>query len=238
MEPESLQRIQERCQQARRYNDRMRTLLPREVAPNLRVDFARSAVDLALEHHSGFIRVVEASEYGTAGALLRPIIEAASIGYWFVYAAPCERIHKLSIIPLDSPLVDIPTLGEILPLLRDVFPAIQKMIDGFKPGGEAKWLHKYAHGGTPQLTRRGGRGWTEGEVVLGLIRADMFATLAFCLESAIAPNVPLAAYGFGMRDKLAWEVQSKYTLSEPIPHQPHGLPASPLLMDGCGPPFA
>jgi hypothetical protein len=202
------------------------------------VDFARCAIDLAIEHHSGLIRVVEAGEYGTGGALLRPIIEAASIGYWFVYVAPCERIQKLSTTPINSPLVDIPQLGEILPLLKDVFPPIQRIIDGFKPGGEAKWLHKYAHGGTPQLTRRGGRGWTEGEVVLGLIRADMFATLAFCLESVIAANAPLAAYGFGMRDELALEVQRKYTLGEPIPDQPHGLPASPLLADGCGAPFA
>lgn len=237
MEPESLQRIRERCQQARDYNDRMRSLLPREAAPNLRVDFARSAIDLALEHHSGLIRVVEAGEYGTGGALFRPIIEAASIAYWFVYIAPYEKVTLLSTTPVDSPLIDIPPLNEILPLLKDVFPAIQKMIDGFKPGGGAKWLHKYAHGGTPQLTRRGGRGWTGDEVVLGLIRADMFATLAFCLESVIAPNAPLAAYGFGMRDELAREVQSKYTVSEPIPDQPHGLPASPLLLDGCGPPF-
>src|SRR5687768_320217 len=177
MEPESLQRVRARCHQARHRNDRMRALLPKEAAPSLRVDFARCAIDLALEHHSGLIRVVEAGEYRTGGALLRPIIEAATIGYWFVYVAPCEKIRQLSTTPIDRPLVDIPMLSEILPLLKDVFPPIQKMIDGFKPGGEAKWLHKYAHGGTPQLTRRVDQGWTEGEVVLSLIRADMFSTL-------------------------------------------------------------
>ncbi len=236
MEPDALHTIKQRCRQSRQHNDRMKSLMPDEVAPSLRSNFARCAIDLALEHHSALIRVVEAGEYGTAGALLRPLLEAATIGYWFVYVAPCDEIRRLQTKTVDNPLNDIPMLGELLKSLTPVFPQITKMSEGLKAGGSAKWLHKYAHGGTPQLTRRA-NGWTEGEVVLTLIRADMFSDLAAALETVICPNEPLARYAFGTRDELAWELQRTFRV-EPIAPQPHSLPAAPLLMDGCGPAFA
>jgi hypothetical protein len=215
----------------------MRSLMPEGVAPSLRANFARCAIDLALEHHSALIRVVMAGEYGTAGALLRPLLEASTTGYWFIYVAQCDEVQQLPTTSVDSPLVDIPGLGKMLELLTPIFPAIERMSEGLKAGGSAKWLHKYTHGGTPQLTRRVNGGWTEGEVMMTLIRGDMFSVLAACLETVLAPNEPLAHYAFGYRDELGRELQRTFSAG-PIPPQPHSLPPAPLLLDGCGPPFA
>jgi hypothetical protein len=237
MHVESMRDILNRCQQSRAHNDRMRSLIPKGVAPSLRTNFARCAIDLAMEHHSALIRVTEAGEYGTAGALLRPVLEASTAGYWFVYAATCREIQALPTTSVDNPEADIPILGDMLKPLVSIFPDIQKLSDGFKRGGQAKWLHKYTHGGAPQLTRRVNDGWTEDEVILTLIRSDMFSVLAACLETVIAPSAPLTEYGFNYRDELAFELQTKWVV-DPIPWRPHRLPDAPLLQDGCGPSFS
>ncbi|WP_421568911.1 DUF6988 family protein [Stenotrophomonas sp. PD6] len=231
MDAESLHVINNRCAESRKQNDRFRALLPPTPAVSLRVDLARCAIDLALEHHSAFIRLVEAGEYGSAGALLRPILEASTIGFWFVYVAPLERIHGLAQNRQDNPVQDVPMLGEMARDLVPTFPPIQGLIDALKPGGPAKWLHKYTHGGTPQLNRRVGTGWEEGEVMLGLIRADLFCVLAGCLETVLTPNPNLFAYGFARRDELAEEFRVTFD-AQPILHQPHGLPRAPLLAEG------
>ena len=121
--------------------------------------------------------------------------------------------------------------------LIPVFPTIQGIADGLKNGGTAKWLHKYTHGGVPQLTRRVGSGWHEGEVIMTLIRGDVFSVIAACLETVIAKNEALAAYGFGTRDELGLEMHRKFGIAQ-APQQPYSLPPAPLLEDGCGPPFA
>ena len=222
--------------QAKEHNQRVKELLPKDEAPSLRADFARCAIDLALEHHSALVRVTEAGEHGTAGALLRPILEAAAIGYWFVYVAPCSRILALSTSSEDNPEKDTPMLGEIVRDLVPTFPPIQRLADGLTHRGFAKWLHKYTHGGTPQLARRSPGGWQEDEVMLTLLRADLFLTLAATLETAIARHPELARYGFGYRDQLADELHTRFG-GEQIPQQPHNHPAAPLLDEGCGPPF-
>lgn len=231
MDAGSLQVIRDRCTESREQNDHFRALLLPTPSVSLRVDFARCAIDLALEHHSAFIRLVEAGEYGSAGALLRPILEASAIGFWFVYVAPLETIQCLSQDKEDNPVRDVPGLSDIAKALVPTFPLIQALVDGFKAGGPMKWLHKYAHGGTPQLNRRIGAGWEEKEVVLSLIRADIFCVLAGCLETVLAPSPALFAYGFPRRDELAEEFCVKFN-APPIPHQPHGFPEAPLLADG------
>lgn len=209
--------------------------MPIKGAESLRTTFARCAIDLALEHHSALTRVIEAGEYGTGAALLRPLLEASTTGYWFAYVAPCEQVRSMPTTSHDSTEHDIPGLSQMLTALTPTFPAIQVMSQALKRGGAAKWLHKYTHGGTSQLARRVDGGWVEGEIILSLIRSDMFATLAICLETVLAENEPLFQYGFDYRDKLAHELEEKFGV--PIPPQPPGLPDAPLLCDGCGPAF-
>jgi uncharacterized protein DUF6988 len=233
MENESLAVIRERIMRSGEQNDRIRTLLPGGVAPSLRANFARCAVDLAMEHHSGLIRVTEAEEYGTAAALLRPLLEASTAAFWFMYVATCAEIRGLPRTAVENASTDVPMLGDMARLLVPIFPPVQTIVDELKKGGRAKWLHKYTHGGTPQLIRRG-PGWTKGEVMLTLIRGDLFSVLGACLETVIAPNPALSAYGFGRRDELAEEMSTLFGVPQ-IAQQPHSLPAA--QMDGCGPPF-
>lgn len=232
MEAESLNIILDRCAESRQQNERFRSLLPEVASTSLRVDFARCAIDLALEHHSALIRLVEASEYGAAAALLRPILEASTIGFWFVYVASCEEIQGLQLDGADNPIDDVPMLGAMAAQLATTFPLIQGLVDGLKKGGAAKWLHKYAHGGTPQLNRRIGPGWTEGDVMLMLIRADLFSVLAGCLETVLASNPPLSSYGFTRRDQLGGELHREFGAPE-VPQQPPELPVAPLLSTDC-----
>ncbi|ASK93087.1 hypothetical protein KWH04_23310 [Xanthomonas campestris pv. trichodesmae] len=232
MEAESLNIILSRCAESRQQNELFRSLLPEDASHSLRVNFARCAIDLALEHHSALIRVVEAGEYGAAAALLRPILEASTIGFWFVYVASWEEIQSLQLDGCDNPIDDVPMLRDMAAQLTSTFPAIQSIVDEFKKGGAAKWLHKYAHGGTPQLNRRIGHGWTERDVMLMLVRADLFSVLAGCLETVLTPNPPLSSYGFARRDQLAGELSREFGGPQ-LPQQPHELPAAPLWSADC-----
>lgn len=166
------------------------------------MDFARRAIDLALEHHSALIRVVEAGECGAAAALLRPILEASTIGFWFVYVASCEEIQDLELDGFENPVDDVPMLRDMAAQLVSTFPPVQVMVDELKKDGAAKWLHKYVHGGTPQLNRRIGSGWSEGDVMQMLIRADLFSVLAGCIGTVLASNPAPSNYGFARKDRL------------------------------------
>jgi hypothetical protein len=215
----------------------MRALMPAGSAPSLRANFARCAIDLALEHHSALIRVVAAGEYGTGGALLRPVLEASTAACWFVYSAKCSEIQALPTAATENVTADIPGLADMLKTLIPVFPAIQSIADGLKSGGTAKWLHKYTHGGLPQLTRRVGNRWVESDVIMTLIRADVFSVIAASLETVIAKSEAIGAYCFGTRDDLGVELHEKFGRDLP-PQLPHSLPPAPLLEDRYGPPFA
>ncbi|MBD9369304.1 hypothetical protein [Xanthomonas sp. XNM01] len=229
MTPEAFAVVEQRCGASRRQNDTFGSLLPADRSDTRRVELARAAIDLAQEHHSATVRLVLAREFGAAAALLRPILEAAATGDWLVYVASNEQVAALPMDAADNPVVDVPPLGEMAKSLVPVFPPISMIVEGWKPGGAAKWLHKYAHGSVPQLNRRGDDGWSEGDLVFALIRADTFATVACCLETVLAPNQPLAAYGFGRRDALA---QERFDLfgGVAVPPQPATLPEAPLVL--------
>jgi hypothetical protein len=140
MSTQSLGVIQERVSKSREQNDRIKTLLPTAVAPSLRANFARCAVDLAIEHHSGLIRVAEAEEYGTAAALLRPLLESSTAAFWFMYVASCEEIRGMPTTTVENASTDIPMLGEMARLLVPTFPHIQTLVDDLRKGGRAKWF--------------------------------------------------------------------------------------------------
>ena len=233
MDEQSIELVRARALESRLQNQRVRDCLPRDGALSLRVTFARCAIDLACEHHSGLVRLADAGEYGTANALLRPLLEASTAAFWLMYVAQCETIKRLPITAVETHAEDLPSLDSMAKDLVPIFPQIQTLVDGFRRGGTSKWLHKYTHGGTPQLIRRG-LGWSPAEVMLLLLRADLFGILAACLETAIAPNVSMGEYGFGRRDELAAELSERFNVP-PNPSQLHELPR--VLQDPCGPPL-
>ncbi|HEY5805394.1 MAG TPA: hypothetical protein VIT90_17075 [Lysobacter sp.] len=233
---DSLQVVVERATDSRRQNEVVNALRQHGPAPSLRADFARCAIDLACEHHSAIIRLVCAGEYGSAAAMLRPLLEASSTASWLLYVPNCDRVRELatSIEAAEGRCRDLPLLDEMARDLQPTFPLIKPLVDGLKNRGPATWLHKYTHGGAAQLVRRA-PGWTEGEVMLILLRADLFAILAACHETVVTPNPQLSAYAFGRRDQLGSEGFERFGFG-PVAEQPHELP--PALADGCGVPFS
>lgn len=236
MDANSLETIRARAEESRQQNERVRQLLPGGEAPSLRAGFARCAIDLACEHHSAISRLVLAGEYGSAAAMLRPLIEASGIASWLLYCASCEFISGLptDAATAEGPIRDLPLIDELARDLLPIFPAIKALSDGLKNRGPATVLHKYTHGGAAQLVRRG-PGWSEGEVTLLLLRADIFAVLASAAETVIAENVELQTYTFGRRDDLGNEIHRLFGVG-PVPQQPDHWP--PILEDGCGAPFS
>jgi hypothetical protein len=236
MDANSLETIRARAEESRRQNERVRQLLPSGPAPTLRADFARCAIDLACEHHSAIARLVMAGEYGSAAAMLRPLLEASGSASWLLYCASCDFIRAL---PTDAATAegrgrDLPQIDEMARDLLPIFPDIKTLSDGLKNRGPATWLHKYTHGGAAQLVRRG-PGWNEGEVMMLLLRADLFAVLASAAETVIAENAELQTYTFGRRDDLGNEIHRLFGVG-PVPQQPDHWP--PILEDGCGAPFS
>lgn len=235
MDADSLRTVGQRAQASRLQNDRVKALRQYGPAPSLRGDFARCAIDLACEHHSAIIRLACAGEYGSAAALLRPLLEASSSASWLLYVASCDRVRELAtdVETAEGRRRDLPLLDELVRGLEPTFPLIKTLVDGLKDRGPATWLHKYTHGGTAQLVRRA-PGWSKGEVLLLLLRADLFAIVAAAHETVIEANADLSTYAFGRRDDLGDELFCLFGVG-PVPQQPHELP--PQLRDGCGAPF-
>lgn len=173
--------------------------------------------------------LVAAGEFGTAAALIRPLLEASASAFWLVYAASDEQIAALPTEPsVETSEHDIPMLREMAKELTPYFPAIVGLTDGLSTKGSrtARWLHKYTHGGTPQLARRDRvSGWLEGEVILGLLRADLFVVLGASVMTVLSPDDALRRYVFGQRDALAAEVANKFGAIVPGA-QPQAHPVS------------
>lgn len=236
MDKNSLRTIRERAMESRKQHEMVNALRQYGPAPSLRADFARCAIDLACEHHSAIIRLVCAGEYGSAAALLRPLLEASGSASWLLYIASCDRVRELAtdVEMAEGRRRDLPLLDELARELQPKFPLIKALVNGLKDRGPATWLHKYTHGGAAQLVRRT-TGWNEAEVMLILLRADLFAILAAAHETVVVTNAKLAVYAFGRRDDLGTEGLDRFGFG-PVPEQPHSLP--PPLIDGCGVPFS
>lgn len=214
-----------RCQQSRASWSQIERLAPAIRPCCRRHDFAVCSVDLALEHQRAIVRLTEAGELGSAAALQRPLLEAAASASWLVYAATDETILALPTDPNDQAAKeDLPMLGQLADDLFPYFPDMAILTKGLakKGDGAARWLHKYTHGGTPQLTRRDHvNGWSEGDVIANLIRADMFAIAAVAALTVLYEDGPFKAHVFTARDTLAAEMNAKFRTAIPsgLPHQ-------------------
>lgn len=220
--------VADRCRQSRTLAAQIEHLMPGVTPCCRRHDFAACAIDLALEHHRAIVMLVEAGELGTAAALIRPLLEASASAFWLVYAASDEEITELPTEPsVETSDHDIPMLGEMATVLIPYFPAIVALTDGLSRKGNrtARWLHKYTHGGTPQLARRDrANGWLEAEVILALLRADLFVVLGASVQTVLSANDDLRRYVFEQRDALGAEVTSKFGTTVPG-EQPQAHPA-------------
>ncbi|MEF3080782.1 hypothetical protein V3391_00945 [Luteimonas sp. SMYT11W] len=101
--------------------------------------------------------------------------------------------------------------------LTTVFPVIGAMVEGFKKNGSrsSKWMHQYTHGGTPQLTRRDPIGnWTDFDIALTLVRAEMFGLLAPAAEGALSGKADLLSFVFDRREAIAFDLNRIFGLGE------------------------
>lgn len=234
MDNQALHDIRVRAAESRLQIATVNSLLPLEAPPSLRAYFARCAISLALEHHLAIVTCMETGLFGSAAALVRPLLEASTIAYWVMYAASCQHIESLPATPdairLGSP--DVPQLTKMLALLGPTFPQTKELLAAFNGKGKARWLDQFTHGGIPQLVRRS-TGWSHEHVLLTVVVSDLFGIMGPCLESVIAPtsSSAIASYGFERRDSLNEEL-SRIT-GEPTAKAPTQLPAP--LTTGCGP---
>jgi hypothetical protein len=225
--------VEDRCRQSRTLAAQIEQLMPVVTPCCRRHDLAACAMDLALEHHRAIVMLVEAGALGTAAALIRPLLEASTSAFWLVYAASDEEIAALPTEPtVETSDKDIPMLGSMVISLKPYFPAIAGLSDALSPRGTrtARWLHKFTHGGTPQLARRDrASGWLESDVVLALLRADLFAVLGASVQTVLTANDDLRRFVFAQRDILGAEFASKFGTAIPS-----GLPqAHPKPVKGC-----
>lgn len=228
------ERIRIRCLESVEQNETLRMLLPGTGPDNLRADFARCAIDLALEHHSAIVGLVLHGHYGSAAALLRPLLEAGTCAYWLVYEADCDWIRGLDGAARGESKRDIPDLDDMLKALRRTIPKVESLWRSLQNKGPSTWLHKFTHGGVLQLQKRGlAEGWTEQEVQMHLLCADLFSVLAAAVGTVIHQVPDLATYVFPRRDALGEELVGM-GLTASVEPQPNYLPRP--LPDGCGSP--
>ncbi|MGH8213593.1 MAG: DUF6988 family protein [Rhodanobacteraceae bacterium] len=172
-----------------------------------------------MEHHRAITTLVEAGHLGSAAALIRPLLETAASVFWLVYSATDNEILAFRTAHADeTSKEDIPTLGAMATALKDHFQAISTLTDGLARKGNrtAIWLHKYTHGGTPQLVRRDRvNGWLEGEVVLALLRADVFVVLGASVRTVLSEERNFHQYIFEQRDVLASELMYRFGVAVP-----------------------
>lgn len=230
--------IADRCRQSRALIRNMGQVIPQFAPCCRRHDFAVCAVDLATAHHRSIVTLIEVQEFGSAVALLRPLLEASTSAFWLLYTANEERVLALPKDPtVETSNHDIPTLSKMAEALSPDFPAIKTLVDALSPKGNrsARWLHKYTHGGTPQLTRRDkAGGWLEGEIILALVRADLFAVLGASALTTRHASEELRRYVFDQRDALGAELVRKFGGAVPD-QQPRMHPASKKVC--CGQPL-
>ena len=145
-----------------------------------RVQLAADSQHLAIEHGQAIVTLIDRAFYGSALALLRPMLEAHIRGIW-------RRARA--------------TDNEVAAAAEDCFPRLERMIEGVEPLQDLKqkfwsYLSSYTHGGTHQIGARlspsepgtaDGRDMAEG----ALQRSDWVQLVAAAELARAASNQPL-----------------------------------------------
>ncbi len=138
-----------RCLQSQRMHAAMWPLVACQAPALPRYALVASTVALAHEHHSSIIKLVEAGNFGSAAALIRPLIETAITGAWALYCAPAEVIEGLfwnkQKMPKPNSML---TAIERRPELKEKL-GLKKLMEG-----KGTLFHRFTHGDMDQLRRR------------------------------------------------------------------------------------
>ncbi|WP_226469891.1 DUF6988 family protein [Luteimonas panaciterrae] len=222
MDAEERAELHERLEQSFVHSELLHRMAPSEFQKPVRRMLSRCATSVALEHHSAVLKLIESGHFASAAAMLRPVMEAGAIAHWLLYAAPTERVQAMSQAPLEGARRDddTPVLSVLIRELADALPSLPGLanLQEILRSPAGSWLNKYTHGGIPQLRRKGPDAQPFGlpDMILALIRADMFVLMA-CAAATVIYDVPeLDAYVPYKRKALFDEMVEKFDLSIPF----------------------
>jgi hypothetical protein len=133
---------------------KLRELLPCDEYPsNTKNSFLFAYVDIALEHHEAISLLIKSKLFGSAFALVRPLIETMLRALWINAVATEIEIEKASRDKLN-----FPSMSQMVKEIDKSY-STDTFFQSFKGSGW-KAMCSYAHSGAHQIARR----FTNGEV--------------------------------------------------------------------------
>jgi uncharacterized protein DUF6988 len=146
---------------------RLRELLPCDEYPSdTKTTMLFAYVDIALEHHEAIFLLIKSKLFGSAFALVRPLLETMFRALWINEVANQSQIEKASRDELKFPCIS-QMLEEI-----DKSYSSNILFRSFK-GSSWKAMCSYAHSGALQIARR----FTNGEVKPSYSDAEILEVL-------------------------------------------------------------
>jgi hypothetical protein len=220
--------LKSRCKQSLNLLRNTHSLIPASPLKSARHTFARKAIDLSSEYHFAIGLTMSMHSHATATALLRPLLEVGSYGYWFLYFTPSDHLKEIAVPGVGR---DIPILSNVLNDL-DKVPSLKKLkvknlIESLR---NDRIFDKLTHSGKIQLFRRMyPETYALGSNLYTMALADRFALLAAAPSALLYPETELSLY-FEEKLNQSTEELSKITGEEITDRWP-GLPPPPEFKD-------
>lgn len=221
--------LESRCLTSYELSQEALEFLSRARPITIRQRLAVSAIDLATEHHSGFVPLMRTCHYASAAAMLRPTAEASTSAWWMTYVAKGSVIQSLSAEGQDTPTIDV--MIKELAAANLGLPGL-KNLAGMRQRIEWRRFHKFTHGGMIQLERRFSPETFSGlENRYHLLMADLFMLAGVALGTVLFDSDGLLAWVVRKREELYAEGVREFGVTaafEPWPAD--GLPPAPADM--------
>jgi len=154
----SVSQIEDIINRGAEIRSRLRELLSRHEYPldknlDTKTTFLTGYVDIALEHHEAIELLIKTKLFGSAFALVRPLIETMLRALWINALATPSQIEGAG---QDKDI--FPAMSQMLTEIDQTY-ATGTLFQSFK-GSNWKAMCSYAHSGARQVARR----FTDGEV--------------------------------------------------------------------------
>lgn len=152
--PKFVSQIEDISDRGAATRSKLRELLPHDEYPSsTKNSFLFAYVDIALEHHEAISLLIKSELFGSAFALVRPLIETMFRALWMNEVATGNEIEKASRDELD-----FPSMSQMVEEIDKSYYT-DTFFQSFK---RSNWkaMCSYAHSGALQVARR----FTDGEV--------------------------------------------------------------------------
>ena len=218
--------IRERCDRSRELGGVVVWGISRLNRPTkLRCELANDAATLSIEFHGAIWVLVHSAHFAAAHALLRPMMETTARSLWLLYAASFDQVEALA---ANRHTLD---MGDLLRAMRkkQAFPEIEILC---KLDDEAsKLFHSFTHGSFEALRRRAD-GYQPAEVLMCLMIADLYLTIATDAIAVLHPAPLLKPLIKEAAGRLGHEFAERFgtPVAEPDATK-NGLPSIPAWDD-------